>query len=233
MLGGLKKFAGAVGGSITGALSNPSNPIMGAVGGGLLGFGEMYGAQQQNEAQIAAAREQMAFQADQLALNRKFQQRMSSTAYRRAYKDIRKAGLNPILALGKPASSPAGGAAVGAMPNIVNEIGPGISTAMELQTRSHQNEVLKHDANLRFEQWLTQTHESDIRAVANDYAQWLKDIEYEAAQTHYEIMVEKLKEAKRQGKVSGSDFGLWMKYLSEFTGAIGNIFSGSVSSQIK
>ena len=226
----IKKAAGTVGGAIGGALSNPTNPWMGAVGGGLLGLGESYGASQQNKAQIKAAREQMAFQAKQLDIQRAFQERMSSSAHQRQMADMRAAGLNPILsAKFGGASSPGGGTAAGAMPSLVNEVQPAISTAMQLQTNVHQNRVLKEDANLRFEQWLTQTHESDIRATANDYAQWLKDLEYETAKTHYEMMLENLKIAKRAGEVSDSEFGLWMRYLGEATGAVGNIFRGSAT----
>ena len=86
----------------------------GALGSGLLGF---LGSSSANKKAAALAREQMAFQ-----------ERMSSTAYQRAMADMRKAGLNPILA-GKVggASSPAG-----AMPNVRNELESAASSAKQL-----------------------------------------------------------------------------------------------------
>lgn len=89
---------------------------LGSIAGAVVpGLGSYLGQQQANAANAKMAREQMAFQ-----------ERMSSTSYQRGVEDMRKAGINPILAAGAGgASSPSG-----AMARMEDKIGPAVANTM-------------------------------------------------------------------------------------------------------
>ena len=84
----------------------------------VLGLGaSIYGSQQAanaardaNAANLEIAREQMQFSAGQAQREMDFQERMSGSAYQRGVEDMRRAGINPMLAVGNGGASSPGGA---------------------------------------------------------------------------------------------------------------------------
>lgn len=89
--------------------------------------------------------------AQQAQLNRDFQERMSNTAYQRGMEDMRRAGLNPILAYQKGgASSPGGAQAAMTTPHVENVAANAVSSAMQLKRNTAEvANMLQTNRNLQ------------------------------------------------------------------------------------
>jgi hypothetical protein len=97
--------------------------IIGGIGSLASGLFGMAGQSKANKANIRMARETNQFNRDMAREQMAFQERMSNSAYQRSMEDMRKAGLNPILAYKQGgAGTPGGASASGVMPQIKNEM---------------------------------------------------------------------------------------------------------------
>lgn len=183
---------GAIGGFAGGDDSDSGGTDWGALGSSALSF---MGGERRNSANIASAREQM-----------EFQRYMSNTSYRRAMNDMRKAGLNPILA-GKlgGASTPGG-----AMPVLYDSITPAVNTGLqamqtkadvgvkESQTEINQEQVEKvaqEVKNLEAGQALT---EKQTEQVAETVLLLRQQIETEFQRTRTQFQEAGLKNEQRE-----------------------------------
>lgn len=127
--------------------------MFGALAAGLAAGGLGFlGARNTNRHAQDNSREQMAFQ-----------ERMSSTAYQRATEDLRKAGLNPILAAGHSGASTPGGSSA----PVRDALGSATSSAMEarrlhadLANLEATNDKIKSDTALNHS--LTKVAEANV-----------------------------------------------------------------------
>jgi hypothetical protein len=136
-------------------------PFLSAAGAQVAGsaasaFGSFLGARATNQANKKMAREQMRFQKKSVREQMAWQQHMSSTAYQRAIADMKKAGINPILAYQQGgASTPSGASSAGSSARMEDTVGKSLASAIEtrrmfaeLKNLQEQNRKLSAEADL-------------------------------------------------------------------------------------
>lgn len=142
----------------------------------------------------------------------KFQERMSGSAHQREVKDLRKAGLNPILSANKGASSPSG-----AMAN-VGDLSQGTADAI-IRSRMLGKTLRQMDA-----QWAkTKAEESSAYALANkmDMDSFMLDETTKTEKIRRDLMKEQINEAKALSKLYAGDKGALIKGVEKLIPALG------------
>lgn len=108
--------------------------------GGLAGAGADFGtsAYQLNQAKQESKRQ------------RKFQERMSNTAHQRQVRDLKLAGLNPILSANTGASTPAGSMAPTPDFNVTRGMERGVTSGKKVKFQAEEMRALQTKRNLDF-----------------------------------------------------------------------------------
>lgn len=131
---------------IVSSIGDVGKTAFSSLGGGLIGgVGSYFGQQSANQATAEMAKDQMAFQ-----------ERMRETSYQTAVNDMKKAGLNPMLAYQQGGAGNQPGAAA----QMQNAIGAGVSSAQEGISKYQQLQ------NLHSQQELIHAQIDDTTAAA-------------------------------------------------------------------
>ena len=168
----------------------------------------------------------------------RYNRALRQTAVTDRMADLDRAGINPILAGKYNADSPGVGVGSSFDPSIgraarVNAISGAMSTAYGGAKLDNEVELIHQEVGKTIAEY-NSIREDAIRKrkYIEDYMDNLLELDVEKANLTVEALTEQLKVAQRMGEVAETDFGLWMKYLGEFTGAIGNIFGGSATYRV-
>lgn len=190
-------------------ITNHQKSFWTGVGAGLIaGAASLYGGSSSNSANASMNRVNREFQSHQSHVQRDWQQRMSSTAVERHTNDMRRAGLNPILAAGGSASSGPSPVPSGSMTQIKDEITPAISSALGAKRLNQEIKNMKATKNL------TEAQET-VAAVE----QQKKIVEMDQTKAMTAIMQSQGAERRAEEALYEGKGGKWLKLFEKFFGS--------------
>lgn len=162
------------------------------------------GTRSANRTNRAISREQMGFQESQ-----------SSTAYQRAMEDMRKAGLNPILAYQQGgASTPSGASA-----NMQDAVTPGVNSAMgALRLKADIENIHENSEKLRTDQALNRALQESAKADAFFKANSAKNVQMNTLLAGYQVPG-----ARNQAAIEDSTFGQVLNYVDRGAKSTGGV----------
>lgn len=162
------------------------------------------GTRSANRTNRAIAREQMGFQESQ-----------SSTAYQRAMEDMRKAGLNPILAYQQGGAS----ASSGASATMQDALTPAVNSAMgAVRLKADVDNIRENTEKLRTDQDLNRALQESAKADAFLKATSAKNVSMSTLLAGLQVPG-----ARNQAAVEDSLFGKVLSFIDRGTKSVGGV----------
>jgi len=179
--------------------------LPGFLGSAVSAVGSFLGARSANRTNRAISREQMGFQ-----------ESMSSTAYQRAMEDMRKAGLNPILAYQQGGASSPAGASIPSQDSLSPAVNSGMA-AMRL--KADLDNIREMTSKLKSDQVLNQALAGSAHADA-----LLKVNSAKVAGANEKLLNYQLPAAKNQADMAKTPMGRVLDAADRAAKSIGNFF---------
>lgn len=203
--------------------------VLGSIGGGVIsGIGSVVGGLINSGAQAEANKQNL----EEAARNRDFQRDMANTAYQRAIVDMKKAGINPMLAYSQGgASAPAGNMAnvQSTRPGdaVSSGISGGVSSALQTYQSLNQVELLKSQKALNAAQEVAAVRDAQLKeSSALNVQQQTKIASLEALKRVYELPKQKVQSEVEQahGQIdkSNAKYDNWLKRIGDTLNTAGS-----------
>lgn len=200
-----------------------------AAASGPIGAGiSAIGTANSNETNLKIAEDTRAFNSREASINRDWQQGMSNTAYQRAMRDMKDAGLNPMLAFSQGGAATTGGAAASAsnaspMQNELGDIGEAVSktVASALQTQQLKKGLEQQDVAIELDKAETALKRKQTEiATANART---ASADADITEANKPSMYERAKLNKTQAEWDRwfAPGDAWSRRIGEYSGAIG------------